>query len=163
MGQPQLLFHLFLVFSSIQYNFTTNKCGIDPSDICCFLDINTILQQNVKNNPFGCWDLNSRPLVHESPSITTKPELPPKQSIDDAPTTKAWIRIKFLCKCFAAINCHFKSWHTFLMKWSLKDSNFESWRTLWEQIANWVSIWSRSHSFKCFQLHISYSMFHKSI
>ena len=36
-----------------------------------------ILQQKSPSS-IRCWDLNSRPLEHESPSITTRPGLPPQ-------------------------------------------------------------------------------------
>ena len=51
MGQPGL----FLLFFQTRITiFTTNKCKECPSSI-------------------RCWDLNSRPLEHESPLITTRP------------------------------------------------------------------------------------------
>ena len=60
MGNSRSLFRLFLVFSNI----------------------NTILTQqiNVTNDPSSMqhWDSNSQPLWHESPSLTTRPGLPPQ-------------------------------------------------------------------------------------
>ena len=59
-GQPRLLFHLFSPFRTHITNFTTNwYLKICPSSM-------------------WCWDLNSWPLEHESPPITTRPGLPPK-------------------------------------------------------------------------------------
>ena len=60
--QPRPLFHLLPSFQTHITNFTTNmyvkKC---PSSI-------------------WCRDLNSRPLEHESPPITTRPGLPPHRN-----------------------------------------------------------------------------------
>ena len=58
MDHPRPLFHLFSVFSNNSANFTTNKCKNDPSII-------------------WCPDSNSRPLDHESDSVTTRPGLRP--------------------------------------------------------------------------------------
>ena len=57
LGQPRLLFHLFLSFKMHISNFTTNR--------------------NVKKCPSSiqCQDSNSQPLKHESPLITTRPGL----------------------------------------------------------------------------------------
>ena len=59
MAQPRPLFFMYATFQTHITNFTTNryveKC---PSSI-------------------WCWDLNSRPLKHESPPITTRPGLLP--------------------------------------------------------------------------------------
>ena len=52
-------YSLFLVYSkNIITIFTTNICEKCPSSI-------------------GSWDLNPRPLEHESPPVTTRPGLPP--------------------------------------------------------------------------------------
>ena len=54
-----LFYSLFLVYSkNIITIFTTNICEKCPSSI-------------------GSWDLNPRPLEHESPPVTTRPGLPP--------------------------------------------------------------------------------------
>ena len=55
MGRPRPLFHLFSSFQPHITNFTSNRY--------------------VKRCPSSirCWDLNSRPLEHESPPITTRP------------------------------------------------------------------------------------------
>ena len=58
MGLPRPLFYLFSSFQTQITIFTTNKCEKCPSSI-------------------QCQDLNSRPLEHDSPPITTRPGLPP--------------------------------------------------------------------------------------
>ena len=59
LGQPWPLFHLFSTFQTHIKIFTTNKCEKCPSSI-------------------QSRDSNLRPLEHESPPITTRPELLPK-------------------------------------------------------------------------------------
>ena len=56
----KLLFRFPLIFGLFkqQYILTINKCEKDPSSI-------------------WCWDSNSRPFDNHSPSITTRPGLPP--------------------------------------------------------------------------------------
>ena len=47
--------------------------------------VKIVLQQiNVKKCPSSirCWDLNPQPSEHESPSITTRPELPPTRPFE---------------------------------------------------------------------------------
>ena len=58
MGHPLDLFHFFRLFKQTLQ----------------------LLQKNVKKYPSSmrCWDSNPRPLEHESPSITTRPGLPPQ-------------------------------------------------------------------------------------
>ena len=64
MGQPRPLFIYLLLFKHTLIFFTINryvkKC---PSSILCR----------------DCQDSNSRPLEHESPPITTRPEQPPSK------------------------------------------------------------------------------------
>ena len=60
MGHPQPLFHLFLSFQANITILTTNKCEKCPSSL-------------------RRWDLNSQPLEHESPHITTRPGLRPSK------------------------------------------------------------------------------------
>ena len=57
-GPTPASFSFIFVFSDTHYNFYNNK--------------------NAKNCPSSiwCWDLNSRPLEYESPTITTRPGLP---------------------------------------------------------------------------------------
>ena len=57
MGQPQSLFNLFSSFQTHITIFTTNKCESSSSILC--------------------QDSNSQPSEHESPPITTRPELLP--------------------------------------------------------------------------------------
>ena len=60
-GPSPASFYLFSSFQTkIRYNFTTNKCENCPSSI-------------------WCWDLNPRPMEHESTPITTRLGLSAKQ------------------------------------------------------------------------------------
>ena len=63
MGQPRPLFNLFLSFQTHITNFATNRY--------------------VKKYPSSihCWDSNAQPLEHESTPITTRPGLPPIQTL----------------------------------------------------------------------------------
>ena len=73
MGQPRPLFHLFLVFSSKQYNF-----------------YNKSMRKNVMS--IRCRDLNPRPLERESPRITTRPGLLPILSYTSPPTLSSFTK-----------------------------------------------------------------------
>ena len=55
-------FRLFSSFQTNITNFTTNVC-----------------EKNVHLPSIRCWDSNPRPPEHESPSITTRPGLPPSR------------------------------------------------------------------------------------
>ena len=58
MGHPRPLFVYFCLFKQTLQFFQQVNVKKCPSSICC-------------------WDSNPRPLEHESPTITTRPGLPP--------------------------------------------------------------------------------------
>ena len=72
MGRPRPLFRLFSSYQHTHYKFY-NKCP------CSIL----------------CWDSNSWPLEHESPSITTRPGLPQQNMFPFRCTILVKIRVKY--------------------------------------------------------------------
>ena len=110
LNQPRPLFHLFSCFQSI---FTTNIYEKCPSSI-------------------QCRDSNSRPLEHESPPVTTRPELLPsfnylyhhifRGPFDSISYNLRFSKILFLFKCsFSCFELKFLYNNDWALKSSFKD------------------------------------------